>query len=104
MLYVFDEESMVEDFLKSQYGIYYDKTEPVPGVADASLPPDFKLEDTGWHRHDNILYKELASVSDERAKWDRNAYSEGKSLTYFSMEYLTASQIEAMGVREGVNK
>ena len=104
VLYVFDEESMVEDFLKSQYGIYYDKTEPVPGVADASLPPDFKLEDTGWHRHDNILYKELTSVSDERAKWDRNAYSEGENLTYFSMEYLTAGQIEAMGVREGVNK
>lgn len=104
VLYVFDEESMVEDFLKSQYGIYYDKTEPVPGVADASLPPDFKLEDTGWHRHDNILYKELTSASDERAKWERNAYSEGNNLTYFSMEYLTAGQIEAMGVGEGVNK
>lgn len=40
--YVFDEESMVEDYLKSQYGAYYDKTEPVSGIADASLPPDFK--------------------------------------------------------------
>ena len=102
--YVFDEESMVEDYLKSQYGAYYDKTEPVSGIADASLPPDFKLEDTGWSRHDNILYKELTPGSDEKVKWERNAHSEGKNLTFFSMEYLTDSQIEALGVKLGVNK
>ncbi len=102
--YVFDEESMVEDYLKSQYGAYYDKTEPVSGIADASLPPDFKLEDTGWSRHDNILYKELTPGSDEKVKWDRSAYSEGNNLTLFSMEYLTDSQIEALGAKPGVNK
>ena len=102
--YVFDEESMVEDYLKSQYGAYYDKTEPVSGIADASLPPDFKLEETGWSRHDNILYKELMPGSDEKVKWDRSAYSEGNNLTFFSMEYLTDSQIEALGVKHGVNK
>ena len=102
--YVFDEESMVEDYLKSQYGAYYDKTEPVSGIADASLPPDFKLEDTGWSRHDNILYKELTPGSDEKVKWERDAYSEGNNLTFFSMEYLTDSQIEALGVKSGVNK
>lgn len=102
--YVFDEESMVEDYLKSQYGAYYDKTEPVSGIVDATLPPDFKLEDTGWSRHDNILYKELTSGSDEKVKWERNAHSEGNNLTYFSMEYLTDSQIEALGVKHGVNK
>lgn len=102
--YVFDEESMVEDYLKSQYGAYYDKTEPVSGIVDASLPPDFKLEETGWRRHENILYKELTSGSDEKVKWERNAHSEGKNLTFFSMEYLTDSQIEALGVKHGVNK
>lgn len=102
--YVFDEESMVEDYLKSQYGAYYDKTEPVSGIADASLPPDFKLEETGWSRHENILYTELTPGSDEEAKWERNAHSEGKNLTFFSMEYLTDSQIEALGVKHGANK
>jgi len=102
--YVFDEESMVEDYLKSQYGAYYDKTEPVSGIADASLPPDFKLEETGWSRHENILYTELTPGSDEEAKWERGAYSEGNNLTFFSMEYLTDSQIEALGVKPGVNK
>ncbi len=102
--YVFDEESMVEDYLKSQYGAYYDKTEPVSGIADASLPPDFNLEETGWRRHENILYKELTSGSDEKVKWERNAHSEGKNFTFFSMEYLTDSQIEALGVKPGVNK
>ena len=102
--YVFDEESMVEDYLKSQYGAYYDKTEPVSGIADASLPPDFKLEETGWSRHENILYTELTPGSDEEAKWERGAYSEGNNLTFFSMEYLTDSQIEALGVKPGANK
>lgn len=102
--YVFDEESMVEDYLKSQYGAYYDKTEPVSGIADASLPPDFKLEETGWSRHENILYKELTPGSDDKVKWERSAHSEGKNLTFFSMEYLTDSQIEALGVKPGVNK
>lgn len=41
---------------------------------------------------------------DPRVKWERNAYSEGKNLTFFSMEYLTDSQIEALGVKPGVNK
>ena len=102
--YVFDEESMVEDYLKSQFGAYYDKTEPVSGIADASLPPDFKLEETGWSRHENILYKELTPGSDDKVKWERSAHSEGKNLTFFSMEYLTDSQIEALGVKPGVNK
>ena len=102
--YVFDEESMVEDYLKSQYGAYYDGTEPVPSIVDATLPPDFKLEDTGWSRSDNILYKELTPGSDEKVKWARSAYSEGNNRTYFSMEYLTDSQIEALGVKPGVNK
>ena len=102
--YVFDEESMVEDYLKSQYGAYYDGTEPVPGIVDATLPPDFKLEDTGWSRSDNILYKELTPGSDEKVKWARSAYSEGNNLTYFSMEYLTEEQIEALGAKVGVNK
>ena len=102
--YVFDEESMVEDYLKSQYGAYYDGTEPVPGIVDATLPPDFKLEDTGWSRHDNILYKELTPGSDEKVKWERSAHSDGKNLTFFSMEYLTDSQIEALGAKVGVNK
>ena len=65
---------------------------------------DFKLEEIGWRRHENILYKELTSGSDEKVKWERNAHSEGKNLTFFSMEYLTDSQIEALGVKHGVNK
>ena len=51
-----------------------------------------------------LSYKELTPGSDEKVKWERNAHSEGKNLTFFSMEYLTDSQIEALGAKPGVNK
>ena len=57
------------------------------------------------HEYEEMTESEKNSPgSDEKVKWERNAHSEGKNLTFFSMEYLTDSQIEALGVKHGANK
>jgi len=93
-IFVFADEAGIDNWLKKMYGAYYDGGYVGDYVVDASLPKDFKFEDTSYTgRKGNLLYKvNEVKTSDEKGKW---TFELGKTENhYFSKQFLTDRQLK----------
>lgn len=93
-IFVFADETGIDNWLKKMYGAYYDGGYVGDYVVDASLPKDFKFEDTAYTgRKGNLLYKvNEVKTSDAKGKW---TFELGKTEKhYFSKQFLTDRQLK----------
>lgn len=94
-VYVFEDESGIDNWLKKMYGAYYDGGYVGDYVVDATLRPDFKFEDTKYTgRKDNLLYIfNKVEKNDKKVKWSYQVSESEQYKYYFSIQSLTDRQI-----------
>lgn len=94
-VYVFEDESGIDNWLKKMYGAYYDGGYVGDCIVDATLRPDFKFEDTIYTgRKDNLLYIfKKVEKNDKKVKWSYRVSKSENEKYYFSIQSLTDRQI-----------
>lgn len=95
-IYVFADEAGIDNWLKKMYGAYYDGGYVGDYAVDASLPKDFKFEDTSYTgRKGNLLYKiKEVTKSEAEGKWSFEIWKSEKENDYFSKQFLTDKQLK----------
>lgn len=100
-IYVFKDQANIDDWLKKEYGAYYVGDYVGDYAVDASLPPDFKLEDTVYTgRKDNLLYRVNKIERDnKKTKWSYRVSESETEKYYFSIQSLSDAQLKNVTLR-----